>query len=94
MRFTVQISWSGNDRDNQKFSMATMMSASMADREKTAEQLETLNLDNVKAAQAQGDFDVLAERGRRLVRIHLTDVDAGLVELAAAANAALETLSL
>ena len=48
----------------------------------------------VKAAQAQGDFDVLAERGRRLVRIHLTDVDAGLVELAAAANAALETLSL
>ena len=55
MRFTVQISWSGNDRDNQKFSIASMMSASMADREKTAEQLKTLNLDNVKAARAQAE---------------------------------------
>jgi transaldolase/glucose-6-phosphate isomerase len=25
----------------------------------------------VKAAQARGDFDVLAERGRRLLRVHL-----------------------
>lgn len=33
----------------------------------------------VKAAQARGDFDVLAERGRRALRIHLgLDVDAGL----------------
>ena len=33
----------------------------------------------VKAAQARGDFDVLAERGRRLLRVHLPrDVDAGL----------------
>ena len=33
----------------------------------------------VKAAQARGDFDVLGERGRRLLRVHLpADVEAGL----------------
>ncbi len=33
----------------------------------------------VKAAQARGDFDVLAERGRRLLRVHLpADLDVGL----------------
>jgi transaldolase/glucose-6-phosphate isomerase len=33
----------------------------------------------VKAAQARGDFDVLAERGRRALRVHLgADVDPGL----------------
>ena len=36
----------------------------------------------VKAAQARGDFQVLAERGRRALRIHLgDDVDAGLAEV-------------
>ncbi len=36
----------------------------------------------VKAAQARGDFEVLAERGRRLLRVHLgTDVAAGLEQL-------------
>jgi transaldolase/glucose-6-phosphate isomerase len=36
----------------------------------------------VKAAQARGDFDVLAERGRRALRVHLgADVDAGLMRL-------------
>jgi transaldolase/glucose-6-phosphate isomerase len=36
----------------------------------------------VKAAQARGDFDVLAERGRRALRVHLgADVTAGLVKL-------------
>ena len=36
----------------------------------------------VKAAQARGDFQVLAERGRRLLRVHLgTDVHAGLARL-------------
>jgi transaldolase / glucose-6-phosphate isomerase len=36
----------------------------------------------VKAAQARGDFQVLAERGRRALRVHLsTDVDAGLAKL-------------
>ena len=36
----------------------------------------------VKAAQARGDFQVLAERGRRALRAHLEgDVDAGLRKL-------------
>lgn len=36
----------------------------------------------VKAAQARGDFQVLAERGRRLLRVHLgADVPAGLASL-------------
>ncbi|HEV2336490.1 MAG TPA: bifunctional transaldolase/phosoglucose isomerase [Stellaceae bacterium] len=36
----------------------------------------------VKAAQARGDFDVLAERGRRLLRVHLpADLDTGLKTL-------------
>ena len=43
----------------------------------------------VKAAQARGDFQVLAERGRRALRVHLHDVDAGLVTLAAAVQKAL-----
>jgi transaldolase/glucose-6-phosphate isomerase len=43
----------------------------------------------VKAAQASGDLEVLVERGRRTLRVHLKDVDAGLVELARAVDAAL-----
>jgi len=44
----------------------------------------------VKAAQARGDFDVLAERGRRLLRVHLpADVGAGLKTLAHAIEQAL-----
>ena len=36
----------------------------------------------VKAAQARGDFQVLAERKRRALRVHLPkDVDAGLKKL-------------
>jgi transaldolase/glucose-6-phosphate isomerase len=36
----------------------------------------------VKAAQARGDFEVLAERGRRALRVHLgADVSAGLINL-------------
>jgi transaldolase/glucose-6-phosphate isomerase len=44
----------------------------------------------VKAAQARGDLDVLVERGRRALRIHVKDVDAGLAELARAIDEALE----
>lgn len=44
----------------------------------------------VKAAQARGDLEVLDERGRRTLRIHLKDVDAGLPALAQALDAALE----
>jgi len=44
----------------------------------------------VKAAQARGDFDVLAERHRRALRVHLgADVDAGLATLQSAVNQAL-----
>jgi transaldolase/glucose-6-phosphate isomerase len=43
----------------------------------------------VKAAQARGDLEVLVERDRRALRIHLKDVDAGLAELARAMDAAL-----
>lgn len=40
----------------------------------------------VEAAQARGDLQVLAERGRRLLRVHLTDVEQGLATLEAAAK--------
>jgi transaldolase/glucose-6-phosphate isomerase len=44
----------------------------------------------VKAAQARGDFQVLAERKRRALRIHLgPDVKAGLATLDAAIRHAL-----
>jgi transaldolase/glucose-6-phosphate isomerase len=39
----------------------------------------------VKAAQARGDFEVLASRQRRVLRVHLgSDVAAGLMALDAA----------
>jgi transaldolase/glucose-6-phosphate isomerase len=45
----------------------------------------------VKAAQARGDFQVLLERDRRALRVHLgADVGAGLKTLQAAMTAALE----
>ena len=43
----------------------------------------------VKAAQARGDFDVLAQRGRRALRVHLKDVETGMAELAREIQAAL-----
>ncbi|MDA8247656.1 MAG: bifunctional transaldolase/phosoglucose isomerase [Rhodospirillales bacterium] len=44
----------------------------------------------VKAAQARGDLAVLVERGRRAMRVHLTDLETGLAALARAVDAALE----
>jgi transaldolase / glucose-6-phosphate isomerase len=45
----------------------------------------------VKAAQARGDFDVLADRGRRALRVHLAGgVEKGLPALAAALEQALK----
>jgi transaldolase/glucose-6-phosphate isomerase len=44
----------------------------------------------VKAAQARGDLEVLVERGRRALRVHLSDVEAGLAELARAIDTALQ----
>jgi hypothetical protein len=50
----------------------------------------TYSFGTVKAAQAQGDFAVLAERGRRALRVHLgPDVAAGLDGLTRAIDAAL-----
>ena len=44
----------------------------------------------VKAAQARGDFQVLAERGRRALRVHLgSNLKAGLASLEAAVQKAL-----
>jgi transaldolase/glucose-6-phosphate isomerase len=44
----------------------------------------------VKAAQARGDFAVLAERGRRALRVHIgKDIKAGLAKLHAAVKQAL-----
>jgi transaldolase/glucose-6-phosphate isomerase len=44
----------------------------------------------VKAAQARGDFQVLADRGRRALRVHLgSDVNAGLSQLSKAVSEAL-----
>jgi len=44
----------------------------------------------VKQAQARGDFDVLAERGRRALRVHLgAEIGAGLERLAAAVKTVL-----
>jgi transaldolase/glucose-6-phosphate isomerase len=45
----------------------------------------------VEAAQAKGDFDVLAERGRRLLRVHIgADVEGGLRRLSDALDRALD----
>jgi transaldolase/glucose-6-phosphate isomerase len=43
----------------------------------------------VKAAQARGDFQVLIERGRRALRVHLRDVKSGLPTLQASVRNAL-----
>jgi transaldolase/glucose-6-phosphate isomerase len=44
----------------------------------------------VKAAQASGDLEVLIERDRRALRVHLKSADVGLAELGRAVDAALE----
>jgi transaldolase/glucose-6-phosphate isomerase len=45
----------------------------------------------VKAAQARGDFQVLAERKRRALRVHLNDVSTGLETLRSAIAGALDS---
>lgn len=51
---------------------------------------QTYTFGVVKAAQARGDFQVLAERGRRALRVHLgKDVSAGLAMLRVAIDRAL-----
>lgn len=43
----------------------------------------------VKSAQARGDFQVLAERSRRAMRVHLKDVDHGVAARESAIKLAL-----
>ena len=43
----------------------------------------------VQEAQAIGDFEVLNERGRRALRLHLDDLQGGLIALGKALDAAL-----
>jgi transaldolase / glucose-6-phosphate isomerase len=51
---------------------------------------QTYTFGTVKAAQARGDFDVLAERGRRALRVHLpADLKTGLATLGNAIREAL-----
>jgi transaldolase/glucose-6-phosphate isomerase len=51
---------------------------------------QTYTFGVVKAAQARGDFQVLVERGRRALRVHLgKDLASGLATLAAAFRQAL-----
>ena len=51
---------------------------------------QTYTFSTIKAAQAQGDFEVLAERGRRVLRVHLgAHVMAGLTALKEAVGQAL-----
>jgi transaldolase / glucose-6-phosphate isomerase len=52
------------------------------DREDLAVPGQKYTFGVVKAAQARGDFDVLAERGRRALRVHHgPDVATGLAKL-------------
>lgn len=48
-----------------------------------------LDFGTVQLAQAIGDLEVLNERGRRAIRIHLNDIESGLATLAAAIAQAL-----
>jgi transaldolase/glucose-6-phosphate isomerase len=51
---------------------------------------ETYSFSVVKAAQARGDFDVLSERGRRALRVHISgDLTEGLAAVSKAIHAAL-----
>jgi transaldolase/glucose-6-phosphate isomerase len=48
-----------------------------------------LSFGTVQLAQAQGDFDVLNDRNRRVLRVHLHDLERGLDTLKSAFNEAL-----
>lgn len=50
----------------------------------------TISFGTVERAQAIGDTAVLEERGRRVLRLHLTDVNEGLARLSEAFDAALQ----
>jgi transaldolase/glucose-6-phosphate isomerase len=48
----------------------------------------------IKLAQARGDFEVLASRGRRVLRVHVKDTEAGLSTLHSLIRASLDIPSL
>jgi len=48
-----------------------------------------IDFGTVELAQAMGDFEVLVERKRRALRVHLKDTDSGLRALNEAITAAL-----
>jgi transaldolase/glucose-6-phosphate isomerase len=58
-------------------------------RERVTLQNRRIDFGTVQLAQALGDLDVLNERGRRAIRIHLKDIEKGLGTLGAALNEAL-----
>jgi transaldolase/glucose-6-phosphate isomerase len=61
------------------------------DHEDLAVPGQTASFGVIKAAQARGDFDVLTDRGRRALRIHLKgNLTTGLAALDDAVTKALE----
>jgi len=58
-------------------------------RQNVALESQGLNFGTVQLAQAIGDFEVLNERGRRAIRIHLDNIERGLVALSTAIEQAL-----
>jgi hypothetical protein len=65
MRFLVQLSWGGPDVDNQSFNMSALMGPA-PNREKTPEQLKTLNEPNIKAGEEQAK-KINEQYGRQVV---------------------------
>jgi transaldolase/glucose-6-phosphate isomerase len=69
---------------------AVVLQITAADKADLAVPGQSYGFGIVKAAQARGDFDVLAERGRRALRVHIEgDLEKGLGALAHAADEAL-----
>ncbi|HKY22888.1 MAG TPA: bifunctional transaldolase/phosoglucose isomerase [Vicinamibacterales bacterium] len=56
------------------------------DREDVSVPGQKYSFGTIKLAQALGDLEVLTSRGRRVIRVHLKDVEAGLRELAGSGN--------
>ncbi len=67
MRFIVQLSWGGGDIDNQDFPTGAFDNV---DKEKTSDQLKTLNERNIKAGEAQAaDINKKYGHGKTIVAL-------------------------
>ena len=67
MRFIVQLSWGGGDIDNQDFPNGAFDNV---DKEKTPDQLKSLNEMNIKAGEAQADeLNVKYGKGKKIVAL-------------------------